>query len=100
MALTRVPNLGGDDRVASMTWTDIIEVLGHHPNLLLARQFREHLLVSAQLRDFDTEVLSSPAGDTISSIQEFRIHAHPAERAQRVALYLAPRTGRGGHVQA
>jgi len=99
VALTRMRNLAVSDQIAFLTWTDIMDVLGEHPDLLLAQQFRDHLLMSSKMRYFDVEVLSVPAAETINSIQEFRIHAHPADRTDRNALYLAPRRG-GSYVDA
>lgn len=98
LALTTVRNLGGDDRVATMTWSELAELLHGESRHLLARQFRDHVLMSSGLRHYDVEVLSVPAGVTLAYVDAFRVHAHPADRKSHVALYLAPRAAGGGEV--
>lgn len=98
VTLTRVRSLASGSDLASITWTDLVQIcLAQGTGA--ARDFGEHLLRTSGLRYYEIEVYSVPAGDSIALIWQFGLHAEPADRHPRAALYLAPREAAGGRIR-
>lgn len=98
-----------DSSFVSITWTDIIDILHKlikdknvlDPNNLIKDYYNFITGVDKNMKYFEKEVLSVPAGDTFDIIEKHNIHACPNTQSYnyKSSLFVTFRKRKGGEMK-
>lgn len=78
------------DRLASITWQDILYLISDIDDYLL-QAYKQEIMNSNFIKTYEEEVFCPPVGDTFKTVQELGIYCCPADRSLKDAIYLMPR---------